>query len=248
MAIKWTKRYVNSEYRRFLVDTSTGETIDADYAVKLSDDFICKAVNATDTWNVTLTNSGTVAYSAASGGTALFTTDTGNDDELELTSGLCFMSNKAPIFEAKFAATDVLKGAFALGFSDATSETDDVIAIDFSNAGALVTTASDAALFVFDPDKTAGGTHVWLCAVKGDTDATPVDTGFVPVTGVAAIYRLELDDLGNVKGYINGNYVGTIATCITITDPLCTYVGTINRETEANTWTLDYIRAWQDRA
>lgn len=215
--------------------------------VVLYDDFINKAVDQTSIWNVATVNSGAVAYNAQVNGAARITTGVADDDDMDMASGLCFKAALCPAIEIRLAAADVTAAAFCLGFSDAVSEAADKIAVDFSNSGALVTTATDAVLFVLDPDKTANPTYAHLCSVKADTDGTPVNTGVVPVAATYNTYRIELDADGTAYGYIDGALVATITSAITTTTALCAYIGTINREGAANTWDVDYIRVWQKR-
>lgn len=215
--------------------------------VILYDDFIDKAVDQTSIWNVATVNSGAVAYNAQVNGAARITTGTADDDDMDMASGICFKAANACAVEIRLAAADVTAAAFCIGFSDAVSEAADKVALDFSNSGAYLSTATDAVCFVLDPDKTASATHAYMCSVKADTDGTPVDTGVVPVAATYNTYRLELDADGTAYGYIDGTLVGTIASAITTSTALCVYIGCINREAAANTWDVDYIRAWQKR-
>ncbi len=225
-----------------------GDVIPIGAPMELYDDFIMKTIDTTNHWTFAAVNSGAVAYNSQVGGAARITTGAADDDDAELASELVWKAANSCAVEIRLAAADVTGGAFCIGFSDAQGEAADLVAIDFSNSGALKTTASDAVCFVLDPDKTANDTHVYLCSVKNDTDGTPVDTGVVPVAGTYNTYRIEFNSSGDVEAYIDGVLVGQLSAAITTTDLLCTYVGVINREGAANTWDIDYIRAWQWRA
>jgi len=215
--------------------------------VEQFEDFLGTAVLATNEWVWSAVNSSTVAQSGVANGAALLTTGAADDDDQDLAGGIVWTARNACGIEIRMAATDVSAAAFCIGFSDAVGEAADKVAIDFSNSGALVTTATNAVCFVLDPDKTADKTHVFLTSVKADTDGTPVDTGVIPVASTYYTYRLELDSAGNVQAYIDGNSVGSLSAAITTSTALCPYIGVINREGAANTWNVDYIWTWQNR-
>ena len=245
MATRATRR----DGRLLYTDTDRTESVmPANPEVFLFDDFIVKAADQTSLWTIAAVNSGAGAYNAQANGAIRLTTGAADDDDLDMASGLCFTAAQGACVEIRMAAADVTAGAFCIGFSDAQGEAADLIALDFSDSGGFKSTASDAVAFVLDPDKTANDTYAYLCAVKGDTDATEVSTGVVPVAATYNTYRIELLTDGTANGYIDGELVATIPTCITVTDLLCVYIGVINREAAANTWDVDYVRAWQRRA
>lgn len=215
--------------------------------VTVYDDFIKTAIDATNDWTFAAVNSGSAALTGAINGAVRLTTGAADDDDLDLATTLGWNAALACGVEIRLKAADVTAAAFCIGFSDATGEAADKVAIDFSNSGALVTTATDAVCFVLDPDKTANATYVHLCSVKNNTDGTPVNTGVVPVVDTYNTYRIEFDSSGNVKAYIDGNLVGSLTSAITTTVGLCVYIGCINREAAANAWDVDYVRAWQRR-
>jgi len=243
-------RAIRRDGRLYYTDSTRGEAIwPANPEVWLFDDFIDKAVDATSQWNSageTGGTTGTFAYNAQAGGVARITTGGADNDEWAVASGLGFRASLGACVEVRLAAGDVTKAGFCVGFSDAVSETGN-IALSFGGAaGALDSAATDAVAFVLDSDKSS--THVWACAVKNNTDGTPVDTAVVPTTGAFKTYRIETNAAGDARFYIDGTLVSTQAAAITASTALCVYIGVINREAAANTWDIDYIKAWQNRS
>ena len=225
-------------------ESSTHETVYVAAPVWLNDDFIGKAVDATNDWTVAGVNSGTFAINAATGGTGRITTGGADDDDVDVASLLTWKASKGCCCEARIALNDADATAFNFGFTDATGEAADLIPLTYATA-TLTSTATDCAMFFSDPDATTD--FIGAVAVIADTDGTVIDSGSVAADGVYHIYRVEIDDLGNVNFYVDGVGVGSQALGITTTTALCVYVGLINREVAANTADVDYIRAWQKR-
>lgn len=237
-----TAKWADGELRWVQTD-NLAEEIPAAPPMLLYDDFNHPVIDTTNDWTFAAVNSGTVAYNAQAGGVARITTGAADDDDAELASALVFKAALGCCVEIRCAQNDADGTAFCVGFSDATGEAADKIALTFASAS-FTSNASDAACFVYDPDYAATSAYVQLCGVKGDTDATPVASAITPADGVYHTYRVEIDSAGNIKGYADGVLVGTLSAAITTTTALCAYVGVINREGAANTFDIDYIRAW----
>jgi hypothetical protein len=225
-------------------DPTTGETLQVLAPFAHLDDFSNKTVDLTNGYTVAGVNSGTAAISVGLGGICRITTGAADDDDVDLATDLIFKASSRLILEARFAQNDIAATAFNVGFSDATGEAADLIAVTYATAS-LTTTASDCALFFADSDATSNVIRAVTC--KNNTDGTVLSTGIAPVNGTFHIYRVELDADGNAAFYMDGALVGTQASGVTASTALCAYVGCINREGSANTFDLDYLKIWMGR-
>jgi len=226
-------------------NASTHETVHVIADVTMFDDFTGIAVDATNDWTVAGVNSGTVATNIATGGTARFTTGAADDDDVDLATGLIYKASKACVMEARIAITSATAElAFNVGFTDATGEGADLLPFGYATA-TLTSTASDAALFFYDPDATLDTIH--CASVINNVDGTITNTTTAPVVDTYNVFRVEIDTAGNVDFWLDGDHVARQALGITTTDALCAYVGVINRSAVATTLDVDYIRVWQSR-
>mgnify|MGYP001087295438 CR=1 FL=1 len=225
-------------------DTRTNEVVDVAAPMKKFDDFTGAAVDTTNDWTFAAVNSGAITINAAAGGHARITTGDADDDDAELASGLIFNTTKGCVMEARLAMNDADKTAMCVGFSDATGEAADKLAITFATATAT-TNASNAALFFQDPDAT---TDAFRCmSVNANTDSTVYTASATAAALTDATmhrYRVEILTDQTVKFWFDDDHVATIGSGIAANTAVTTYVGLINREAEANTLDIDYIRAW----
>lgn len=257
--VKWVKRYVNGAYRRFLVDTTTLETLDADYPVKLIDDFVgpieIDATNAAvvDTgralWNYTIVNGGTatdVADADACGCMAL-TTGNADDDDVEIATGLVFKAEMAPIIEVRCANEDISQLCHFIGFTDAVAEAADLLPFGTGAvlADNVVSTATNGAGWIWDPDLTTD----YLCcvSVNADADGANYTTSTALTDGQWATYRVQINTAGDAEFYLNGVLIYTELLAVATTASLCGYVGIINHPGATDVLNVDYIRIWADR-
>lgn len=221
-------------------DTS-GRVVNVIAATVVNDDFLGGAVDTTNDWVFAAVNSGAIARTAAAGGVARITTGGADDDDADLATPLNYLPSKGCSIEARVAANDVAGTAFNVGFSDATGEAADLIAVTFSGT-TLTTTATDCAVFFHDADATTD--LIRAVAVKNDVDGTVFAHSAAPVNGEYNVYRVDIDQSGNVTFTLNGVVLGTQAAGITTSAALCGYIAVINREGSANTLDVDYVRAW----
>lgn len=225
-------------------DSSTLEILYPVAANVLIEEWNRVGLDATNDWTTEAVNSGTIAVSAAIGGTVVLTTGAADDDDAELATELVWSPSKACCMTARVALGDIDKTALNVGFTDDKNEAADTLAMTYATA-TLTTTASDAALFFSDSDATS---NLIRCApVKNNTDGTVVSTGTAPVDGAYHVYTIFINTSGDVQFWFDGQHISTQLAAITTTDALCAYVGLINRETAANTATVDYIKVWQGR-
>lgn len=230
-------------------DATTSETVDVVAPVKLVEDFLWAAgtyITAPTPSFVTFAavNSGSLVIAAATDGVATLTTGVADDDDLDLASELTFVAARNCSAEARIRLATTVCG-FNFGFSDATGEAADLIAMTFAT-GTLTTTASDAALIYADSDAT---TDVFrAAAVAADVDGASITSTVTQDTNYH-IYRVDINEDGDCSFWIDGKLIGTQAAGITTTDPLCVYIGLIKRDGAAGAAIayVDYIKAWQSR-
>lgn len=231
--------------RHRFFDETTFETLNVDCPVWFKDDFVGKASDATNDWNVAVVNSGTAAVVASgTGGVLRITTGAADDDDVEVASALVLKGSKLCVVEFRVAMGDVVGSAMCIGVSDAVAEGADTLAMTL-DAGALVTTATDGAFFIWDPD--LAGAFVRCAAVKADVDSAVTTSTVALANAGYKVFRIEVDADGGVDFYIDGAHIVRIAAALTASVALCAYVGLINREAAANTLDVDYVAYWQDR-
>lgn len=239
-----TKAKYDSEFLRFYDNASLGdggEILQVFAPLYVCDDFTGVAVDATNDWVKSIVNSSTFAPVAGeANGIARITTGVADDDDHEVSTPLCLKASKGIGMEARIAMGDVLGSAMNVGFSDAVTEAADLLAVT-GNAGAIITTATDAAVFFHDPDNTSN--VLKAVSVINNTDSS-VTSGSLLVNDAFHVYRVEIDSLGNVTFYYDGALFKTVSLGITPTVALCAYVGLINREGFANTLDIDFIKYW----
>jgi len=220
---------------------SSGRVVDLVTANAVNEDFLGVAVDTTNDWTFAAVNSGAIARTAGAGGIARITTGGADDDDADLATPLNYLPSKGCSLEVRFATNDAAGTGFNVGFSDATGEAADLIAITYSGT-TLTSTASDFAGFFHDADATTDA--IRAVAIKGNTDGTVHDTGSVAVDATYNVYRVDINQNGDVSYWLDGNHIATDEAAITTTAPLCAYVALINREGSANTADIDYIRVW----
>ena len=225
------------------------------HMVTYYDDFLGVALDSTNDWTVAGVNSGTAAIAAPHMMT--ITTGAADDDDVDVASPLNWYGQYNACVEVRARNDDVSALAMNIGFSDATGEAADKIAMTYSGT-TLTSNASDFAGFMHDPDATTD--KIYCVSTKANADGTVIDSGTAEGTDSAwHTYRVELVDNGTTTDahfYFNASgkeispsedLVGVEIDAITRTTPLCIYIGVINRESAANTFDVDYVKAWQDR-
>jgi hypothetical protein len=211
--------------------------------VTYADDFGGSDINAY--WTQSDDNGGTVAIGGGSGGTVTLTTDANDDDRAIITGSLNWLPTKNPVMEARVKVARITDGSFGVGFTDATTEGDNLQ--PFSVSGTTVTdTASNGAAIVFDTDATTD--YFWVVNTKANTQGGNIlPSTCVPVADTYINLRVALDSTGAATYYIDGVEVGYKAAATTASTLLCPYVSVINRAGAALVATVDYIKIWQDR-
>lgn len=207
------------------------------------DDFFGDAIE--DAWQQLGDGAGAFAISAGIGGLVAGTTASGDNYKVELAHNLNWAANRAAIFETRVTLSAITTVGVCVGLTDAVSEAATKLAYADSTGRVLV--ADDCVLIGFDTDD-ATYTNWTALAGKATVAATPVDLTDTPVAATYNVLRIELDTSGNADFYVDGTYRGSIATALTVTDPLTPYVGIINRANAiTRTVTCDYVAAYQRR-
>lgn len=223
--------------------------------VRLWDDFVGDTLN-TDLWVATQTGAGTAwAVSstagdpvAAHGGWISATTEAIDAAANELGSMAAttvgnFRADRARndsllVFEASLSLPVITTIIVNAGFTDDETEG---AALAMSLSGTTwTTTATDAALWVFDTNAT---TDVFNGqTVDTDVDGTHV-AGIAPVAATATVLRIEIDNTGQAYFYQDGVNRGTVTAGVTETVPLIPYVAVGSTTTTAVSLEADYVLA-----
>jgi hypothetical protein len=232
-------------------------------SVYIEDDFV--GVNTTDI-NATpripsgfkgyipgTADTSTIAVTAGVPGTAEILSGTTANDTAFLQNELVFEGQYSPMMEARLTLSSASAVRLCIGFVDAAG---------LANAGALtLTTATfnaqatnDGAMFLYD----TGATTKTLRAqgVKATVlNATPVDTGLLPVAATYNIFRVELVDNGatlatvTAKFYVDDVLVATITNALTRTTALTPFVSVSATGSAAAKYVLvDYVKVWTNRS
>jgi hypothetical protein len=207
-----------------------------------SDNFMGDTLD-TNKWTATVGGSGdAIAISEVSGGECLLTTGGNDNDTSHLGSAIIFRGSKYPVIEARITIDDVTGTALFFGFSDAKSESNGSLAIEYP-ANSLTTNATDAVGFVCDADHTSS--LLMCCGVYGDTDATAVSSGITWTDGQTKNLRITLE--GTIATfYVDGVPVGSLPVAVTSTTLLCAAVQVATRAADGqNTVHLHRIDVWQ---
>jgi hypothetical protein len=227
-------------------EQTTGETILMGTPVWDVDDFLGKALNATDTWNFVGDNSGAAAVTSGVGGILRLTTGASDNNADQLAGRLVYAANKCAGIEVRAAMNDVSHTAMAIGYTDATSESAGNLPVLIDNTQ-VIPAADDFALFVWDAEESTA-TDLHAVSGKAGVIVNALDLGITLTNTSYHIFTLLFSDTtGQADFYVDGVYEGGIASSITVTDPLCPYVGLINREGAVNTADIDYVKTWQAR-
>lgn len=227
-------------------------------AVVLWDDFVGDTLN-TDAWIATDTAAaglGSSAFAisstagdpvAAHGGWISGTCSDNDSGSTEIGSmAATTVGNFRPdragngllVFETRITLPAITTIRVNAGLTDDEAEANAVLAMSLSGT-TWTTTATDAALWVFD---TAATTDVFYGqTVDSDADGTAV-TGTAPVAATALRLRIEIGPTGSVYFYRDGNYVGSeTAVGVTETVPLIPYLGVANEGAANKVLEADYV-------
>lgn len=146
--------------------------------------------------------------------------------------------------EARIKIDDITLAAFFVGFTDVG--TFEAPIESAGSANTITTNASDAVGFFYDTRMTDD--NIWIAGVKGDTDATHVDTGTAPVNATYIRLAVEVDSSGNATFFINGDAVGKVTDAITAATVLTPTIAATSLDSgTSKNLDVDYIEVEQDR-
>ncbi len=222
------------------------------------DDFVGKAIDSTNDYTVAVVNSGTATITVPH--MLTLTTGGANDDDVEVAMGVEWYGQFNACLEARFRIDDVAATGVNIAFANATGYSADALGMMYSGE----TLASEATEFAgFMHDSAATTSNIYGVSSKAGNDgdvinsaSTPTDTKLYTVRVVlidrpkATIARTDAAFYVNTTGReidpIN-DLIGIEIDAVTRTTAMCPYIGLINREGNANTLDVDYIKVWQDR-
>lgn len=219
-----------------------GWALDTTNYVDWYDDFLGDTINL-DLWTTSAdTGCTAAAINVQAGGVARMTTDTTDDDRVDMGGPLIFLpSNGAIWFETRVKNTLVTNSGMNAGMIDASTEASQVMAFAVSGT-TWTTTPVDGVAFAYDIDAT---TDVWYgIGVKANTDIANV-AGSVPVLSVYDKLGILISTTGDAAFWQNDVLIGGKANATTATTPLAPYVSVINRGAAARSMDIDYVHVVQ---
>ncbi len=157
--------------------------------------------------------------------------------------------NGGLVMEAKIQVDDITNCSVFVGFTDLVLADGAMEApLEASGSGDVITAeAADAAGIIFDTDFATTPLTFNLGSVKNTSVTTVVTGTTAPVNDTYNVLRVTLSAAGVLEGFVDGTYIGTISSAITITDPLCPCVLVRGRTTATRKVTIDYIWCQQNR-
>jgi len=231
-------------------DADTYELLRITHPVRLFDDFLHPAADATNDWTE-YTDSGTgAALDIVAGVNGLYQFDTGTqaDKTVGIASELCWEAAKACGCEFRFATTTSDAGLFLVGgFTDAKNEGAGLLSFTDGSlaSGAVDSVADDAVMFGVRAETTD---NIYALSVIANGTPQTTDSAIDLVLDTYHVYRIQLDTAGNAKYYIDGALVATHALAVTTTDDLCfAFMQKITTGSTAAFINLDYVKVWQER-
>lgn len=231
--------------------------------IVLFDDFLGKALNATDIWTSTATASGTAAVDGDAGGATsaghggwvvLSVTADADAIELGMTNEALkgqFLPNRAGkgvlVFQARLIHPALTTIWTNYGFTDDETE-GAAIAMSLSTA-TWTTTATDAVLGGIYSTAT-DATHKQFIGVKANVDTASVASALTTTADIPAVVRIEIDSGGNAYFYEGAGdsntdpaFQGTVPNAVTVTVPMIPYLAAAGTAASTQTLEVDYVLA-----
>lgn len=218
--------------------------------VRMFDDFLGKTISTM--WDVQKgSDGGTVNFAILAGATSgavRGTTGAGGTTTMavngvQLDGALNFKAANGPIvMEANLQVSAITNLAIFVGF------TDQVAALEMPWTLSVVTftsNQSDGAGFLFDTAATA--VTIRAVGVKGDTDATSINSGLAYVAATNINLKVTIDTAGTATFMINGVTVGTMVNAVTTTVAMTPVIAAFSRAAGSINVDVDFIRCDQDR-
>ena len=151
--------------------------------------------------------------------------------------------------EVRVQVDDITNCSLFVGFTDAVLADGSMEApIEASGSGDVITAeAGDAAGILFDTDFATTPLMFNLGSVKNTAVTTVVPGTTAPVNATYNVLRVTLTAAGILEGFVDGTSIGTIASAITVADPVTPCVLVRGRTTAVRNCTVDYIWCQQNR-
>lgn len=203
------------------------------------------ALDATNFWATSVPGtSDTIAISETVGGSCLMTTGTADNDSCMLSSAIIYNGTKLVVIEFRLTITDVSGTGLFVGLSDAKTEANGQIALQYPG-DTFTSTADDVAGFVIDADHDSS--LVMCASSKATTDTTPVSSGITWTDAQTKRLRLIINDSGDAIYVIDGDVVAQIAAAVTTAGLKCATVQAMTRAADgSNTVRIHSFDSWQD--
>ncbi|KKN72895.1 hypothetical protein LCGC14_0405990 [marine sediment metagenome] len=183
-------------------------------------------------------------------GVARLTTTDEDNHSCGLTTALCFdVAKMAPlVLECRVQFSSAATKEFFFGLSDVNTDTaileTGIVYIATANATTVVYGASDVCGFLFSAEAT--DSTDWHAVYKGGvaaavTDSTELDLDNTLTTGEWQVLRLEVDNNGTVRWYIDGVLLKTLEGAVSTTTDLAAQAILQTLTTTSMTADLDYM-------
>lgn len=216
--------------------------------VHFMDDFLVDTLNG-DNWAESVGNGGVAAaIVAGANGLVALAVNTVDNDCAEEYGPAVWYGQQECVIECRLKVNAITEVAFNMGFVNAASATNDMIA--YMVSGTTVsdgTNVTDGAAFCFDTDATTD--RYYICGTK-DTNSVQgilAAAGFVPVANTFEVLKIMIDSAGNAHFFRNGVTVGSVIAALTPTVALRPYFALKNNNNTGRTLTVDYVRCSQNR-
>ena len=184
-------------------------------------------------------------------GQILCTTSDGEaTDSMFVTTETCFKpSVNAPmVFETRMEMAALGDREIFAGFVGTMDDEQSTLLT--CSAEAITYTESDLCGFAFDTGLTTDAE--WHMVYSGgsttaDALSTNLNSGIAPVAGEMNVLRVEIDNNGTARWYIDGVLLKTLAGAVSTTAIFAGCVGAVCTDTVSVTWVMDYISVTANR-
>jgi len=201
--------------------------------------------------NLDQTDAGAVASEDALNGQIVLTSSaTAGGDACFCTTETCFKPsvNGTMSLEARVEMSALTTRRVFVGFSGTVADAQSTIC---SGSTATITlTESNLCGFLYDSSLTTdiewhtvynGG------STTGETTSTNINSGVTPVAAQMDVLRVEIDNNGTARWYINGVLEKTLAGAVSTTAVFGACVGVVSTTTTASSVTVDYMAVEANR-
>ncbi len=201
--------------------------------------------------NLDQTDAGAAAVEDGLNGQVILTSSaTAGGDACFVTTETCFKpSVNAPMaVEARVELAALTARRVFVGFSGTVADAQSTIVS--GSTATLTLTESNCVGFLFDSGLTTdvewhyvhnGGT------TTGVTDSTALNSGVAPVATYMDVLRVEVDNNGTARWFINGVLKNTLAGAVSATAVFAGCAGVVSTTTTVGSVTLDYIAVEANR-